>query len=218
LWYVSLFALLVPFNNSLLNLLGAFFYADRPNIAITTTELINVSISGWAIFTIFVRIDTDGIIPSEAVRKTKYEKQKLLNAMFFVPSARTSTYLLLFILNDKSVFEFFGIEINSYLALFITVCFSLVFGTSLYRLSKKRKIGGKRINQESSTIYPPEVQQALSKFATRLNEDEQSELSVLTLHTEKINKVTFINLVKICWNGLVLAWLFEVCVELIQRL
>ena len=66
LWYLFLFLLLVPFNNSLINLLWAFFYADQPNIAITTTELINVSISGWAIFTIFVRVDTDGIIPSRS--------------------------------------------------------------------------------------------------------------------------------------------------------
>ena len=139
--------------------------------------------------------------------------------MFLVPSTRISTYLLVLILNGKRKYDSFsGIEINSHIAFFIVACLALVFGFTHYKLSRKRKLRGKRFNQENSAIYSTEVQQAFNKFRTRLTEDEQIEFSRLTLYTDKINKVTFINLAKICWNGLILAWLFEVCVELIQRL
>jgi hypothetical protein len=203
---------------SLLNLIGGFFYADQPNIVFTTIELINVSISGWVLFTIFIRIDTDSMLPPEAIRKSKYETQKLLVAMYFVPSARISTRSIGFIIEGRQTLNLFGIEMNSYLALFITVFIALLFGLKLYKLSQRHKVGVKRLNQENPSMYSPDIQYALSKFISNLTEEEQSELSTLTLHTDKVNKVTFINLAKICWSGLFLAWLFEVLVELIQRL
>jgi hypothetical protein len=139
--------------------------------------------------------------------------------MYFVPSARISVHSIGFILNGKQTLVLFGIEMNSYLALIITLFLAIFFGFKLYRLSQRRKnSSANRLNQESSSIYSLEIQHVLGKLTTNLTDDEQSELSTLTLHTEKINKVTFINLAKICWSGLFLAWLFEVFVELIQRL
>jgi hypothetical protein len=158
------------------------------------------------------------MLPPEAIRKSKYETQKLLVAMYFVPSARISTRSIGFIIEGRQTLNLFGIEMNSYLALFITVFIALLFGLKLYKLSQRHKVGVKRLNQENPSMYSPDIQYALSKFISNLTEEEQSELSTLTLHTDKVNKVTFINLAKICWSGLFLAWLFEVLVELIQRL
>jgi hypothetical protein len=218
LWYFCLILFLLPFNISLLNLLGGFFYIEHPNLAITTTELINVSVSGWAIFTLFVRLNTKGIIPPETIRKSKKENDKLLAAMYFVPSARVSTYIISFITDGKKSLDIFGIEVNLYLILVIAVGAAIISGIRLYKLSRKRVGKSYELNQESFGIYPVDIQQTLAKFTSHLTEDEQSELSTLILHEEKIRKVTFINLIKICWNGLFLAWLFEVCVEALQRL
>jgi len=217
-WYFSLFCLLVPFNTSLIRMLEYFFYVDVPNIVVSTIELINVSISGWAIFTIFIRLETEGIIPSEVIRKSKEEQKRLLIALFFVPSSRISVYLISLILVGENLYRVSNVEINIHIALPIIIILSIYLWMKLNKQTQKLSRKNKLSISSDPIIYSLQTHQALNKFVNRLTEEEQNELSLLTLYSEKNKNLTLVSIVKVCWNGLVLAWFFEILVELIQRL
>ena len=216
-WFVTLFIFGQECTQSLIIFLGAF-YSDTPNLPITLAELIILSIAGWALFTFFLRVDSTGLIPSETIRKNRVEQQKLINALYFVPSTRILLRVLLDILTGTEFFKVIGAGLNMYVLLTISLCVSLISGRNLYRLHWKRKSSIRTALSEDPIIYNLSIQNELHKFQSNLTDGEQRELSTLTLYSEKNNRITIINVAKICWTGLFIAWLIDLGIEILQRL
>src|SRR5262245_26760965 len=110
-WYMGTFIFLQECTQSILILLS-IFYSDTPNLPITLAELIILSIAGWALFTMILRVDSTSLIPLDTIRKNRVEQQKLVNAMFFVPSTRILVRMLVDIFTGNEIFKVLGAGAN----------------------------------------------------------------------------------------------------------